>query len=108
MTFSERMKYARESKKITLKELGKKIGKTEATVQRYESGEIKNLKNDTVEAIADALQVSPAYLMGWDDTPILSENTMRVAAHIDDNVTEEQMNDIIRYIEFLKSQQKEW
>ena len=29
---------------MTLAELGRKIGKTEATVQRYESGNIKNLK----------------------------------------------------------------
>lgn len=106
MTFSERMKYARELKKITLKDLGNKIGKTEATVQRYESGEIKNLKNDIIEAIADALDVSPAYLMGWDDTPLLSENTMRVAAHIEDDVTEEELEEIMRFIDYIKSRRK--
>ncbi|MGX7105588.1 helix-turn-helix domain-containing protein [Globicatella sanguinis] len=106
MTFSERMKYARELKKITLKNLGNKIGKTEATVQRYESGEIKNLKNDIIEAIADALDVSPAYLMGWDDTPLLSENTMRVAAHIEDDVTEEELEEIMRFIDYIKSRRK--
>ena len=67
MTFSQRMKSARDSKGLTLKELADKVGKTEATVQRYESGEIKNLKNDTIEAIAHALDVSPAYLMGWSE-----------------------------------------
>ena len=106
MTFSERMKYARELKKITLKDLGNKIGKTEATVQRYESGEIKNLKNDIIEAIADALDVSPAYLMGWDDTPLLSENTMRVAAHIEDDVTDEELEEIMRFIDYIKSRRK--
>ena len=89
-----------------MKDLGNKIGKTEATVQRYESGEIKNLKNDIIEAIADALDVSPAYLMGWDDTPLLSENTMRVAAHIEDDVTEEELEEIMRFIDYIKSRRK--
>lgn len=67
MTFSKRLKTARENKGITLAELGRLINKTEATVQRYESGNIKNLKNDTIESIAKALNVSPSFLMGWDD-----------------------------------------
>ncbi|WPC08786.1 helix-turn-helix transcriptional regulator [Globicatella sp. PHS-GS-PNBC-21-1553] len=107
MSFEERLKYSRELRGMTLKELGQKIGKTEATVQRYESGDIKNIKNDVIEMIADALDVSPAYLMGWTDKEPIDENTKRIAAHIDNNVTEEQMKDIIKYIEFLKSQHQE-
>lgn len=67
MCFSKRMKQSRERQGMTLAELGRKIGKTEATVQRYESGNIKNLKNDTIENIAKALNVNPAFLMGWID-----------------------------------------
>lgn len=67
MRFSERLKHAREKKGLTLSELGSKIGKTEATVQRYESGNIKNLKSDTIEKIANTLNISPQYLMGWSD-----------------------------------------
>lgn len=67
MNFKERLKSAREKRGMTLAELGERINKTEATVQRYESGNIKNLKNDTIEAIANALKVNPAYLMGWSD-----------------------------------------
>ncbi len=67
MCFSKRMKQSREKQGMTLAELGRKIGKTEATVQRYESGNIKNLKNDTIESIASALNVNPAFLMGWVD-----------------------------------------
>ncbi|WP_273478515.1 helix-turn-helix transcriptional regulator [Ignavigranum ruoffiae] len=107
MSFQNRLKSARESKNMTLKELAKKIGKTEATVQRYESGEIKNLKNDIVEKMAEVLEVSPAYLMGWSDGPKYSSDQLRVAAHIDDDVTEDQMQNIIKYIEFLKSQHKD-
>lgn len=107
MSFSERMKQARLNKNMTLKELGKKIGKTEATVQRYESGEIKNLKNDTIELIASALEISPAYLMGWIDENPVNENVHRIAAHIDGDVSEEELSDIIKYIDFIKSQHKD-
>lgn len=73
---SERIKSARESKGVTLKELGARINRTEATVQRYESGVIKNVNNDIVEAIANALNISPAYLMGWTD--MLSNKMVKV------------------------------
>src|SRR6185312_13041289 len=59
------MRRIRIKRNMTLFELGEKINKTEATVQRYESGHIKNLKSDTIEDIANALDVSPAFLMGW-------------------------------------------
>lgn len=72
MNFSKRLKKARESRGMTLLELANKIDRTEATVQRYESGNIKNLKNDTIEALAKALNVSPIYLMGWDEGKNLS------------------------------------
>lgn len=73
---SERIKSARESKGVTLKELGARINRSEATVQRYESGVIKNVNNDIVEAIANALNISPAYLMGW--TEMLSSKMVKV------------------------------
>lgn len=73
---SERIKSARESKGVTLKELGARINRSEATVQRYESGVIKNVNNDIVEAIANALNISPAYLMGW--TEMLSRKMVKV------------------------------
>lgn len=58
---------------MTLIEVAERLNKTEATIQRYESGNIKNLKNDTIEELANVLNVSPAYLMGW-DTPSKPDN----------------------------------
>ncbi|MCQ2009222.1 helix-turn-helix domain-containing protein [Sporolactobacillus sp. STSJ-5] len=67
MTISERIKEMRLKRDLTQKQLGDIIKKSEATVNRYESGNIKNLKNDTILEIAQALRCSPAYLMGWSD-----------------------------------------
>lgn len=67
MTIGERIRHARNEKKMTLLQLATCIGVREATVQRYESGKIKNISYDAIGAIAEALNVTPAYLMGWEE-----------------------------------------
>lgn len=54
----------------TLLEVADKLGVKEATVQRYESGKIKNLKYDTIVALADIFNCTPQDLMGWGPEPI--------------------------------------
>lgn len=68
MNIGQRIKEVRESQGITLLQVANELGVTEATVQRYESGNIKNLKLDTITKIAIFLNVDPAYLMGWKNT----------------------------------------
>lgn len=106
MCFSKRMKQSREKQGMTLAELGKKIGKTEATVQRYESGNIKNLKNDTIENISKALNVNPAYLMGWIDNNEQKEKPNHLAAHLDGDLTDEEWQEILDYAEYIRSKRK--
>lgn len=67
MAIGDRIKMRRNELGLTLYELAEKIGVREATVQRYESGNIKNLKQDTISSISLALNVTPAYLMGWEE-----------------------------------------
>lgn len=52
---------------MTLLEVANKLGVKEATVQRYESGIIKNLKYDTIVALSEIFGCSPVELMGWED-----------------------------------------
>lgn len=66
MDIGQRIRYIRDEKrKKTLLEVADYLEVTEATVQRYESGNIKNLKLDTITKIAEFLNVNPSYLMGW-------------------------------------------
>lgn len=53
----------------TFEQIGKEIGVAKATVQRWESGEIKDMRRDKLVALARALETTPAYLMGWEDSP---------------------------------------
>lgn len=66
-TINENIKRLRLEKGMTLADVGGKIGVRDATIQRYESGEIKTLKYDTVVKLADVFGVSPSELMGWQD-----------------------------------------
>jgi transcriptional regulator with XRE-family HTH domain len=48
-------------------ELGKRLGKDRSTIYRYEKGDIENLPLDILEPIAQALETTPQYLMGWNE-----------------------------------------
>ena len=63
----QNIKEQRLKNKLTLLEVANKLGVKEATMQRYESGEIKNIKHDTIVKLAKIFSCSPAYLMGWED-----------------------------------------
>lgn len=74
----ERIKEQRIKNGMTLLQVAESIGVKEATVQRYESGEIKNLKHDVIEKLAECFNCTPAYLMGWEDENSAMENKMVV------------------------------
>lgn len=65
MTIGEQIYKCRKEARMTLEQLGQAIGVSKQTVQRYESGVISNIPADKIEAMAKALGVLPATLMGW-------------------------------------------
>lgn len=69
MDIGARVKELRKSLGLTQKELAEKCGyKSLTTINKIELG-INSIPLDTVEKLANALQVSPAYLMGWKSNP---------------------------------------
>lgn len=67
MSLSSVLTARRKELDLTLKEIADRVGVSEGTVQRWESGNIKNLRHERIARLADVLDVSPAYLMGWDE-----------------------------------------
>ncbi len=104
-SINKRIRQARINKDMTLLEVANKLGVTEATVQRYESGEIKNIKHKTIQNLSNILGVSPSYLMGWEDEPE-EDDIKTIAAHAIDDLDDEQIKKVIEYVNFIKSQQK--
>ncbi len=76
ITLNKKIKDARLKKGLTLSRVAKHLGVSSATVQRYESGEIKNIKYDIIIRLAELYNVTPSYLMGWGDNNRLVGNNI--------------------------------
>lgn len=64
----QKIKNLRAELGLTLKELAKRVGVGASTVRKWETGYIKDMRSDKIQKVAEALGVSPAYLMGWDES----------------------------------------
>lgn len=70
MQVHERIKQRRNELKMSVDELANRINKNRATIYRYEKGDIENLPLDILEPLANALDTTPQYLMGWNEPDI--------------------------------------
>lgn len=73
MTIGERIRERRKELGLSVDELAERLNKNRATIYRYESNDIEKLPTTVLEPLANALGVTPAYLMGWEDKPEKSE-----------------------------------
>lgn len=72
MEMSQIIKSRRKDLNLTLEEVGSFVGVGKSTVRKWENGDIENMRRDKIAALAEVLQVSINYLMGWDDVPTKS------------------------------------
>lgn len=63
----DRIKYLRERAGLTQEELGEKIGVQKSGIAKYENGRVENIKRSILKTLADALDVTPGYLMFGDE-----------------------------------------
>ena len=52
---------------MTMKELAAKCNVSEGTISRWESGAISDMRRDKIMLLANALQISPGVIMGWEE-----------------------------------------
>lgn len=105
---------------MTMKELGEKCDVSEATISRYESGNIKNMRRDVVASLAKALQINPKVLMDWhDDEPsyYTDPETARLAEEIKNNpggrvlfdagkgLKPESVKEVLKFIDYQKAKE---
>ncbi len=69
MTTGERIRTLRKEHNLTQEELGAKLGVQKAAIQKYEKGTVKNIKRDSLIKLAQILDTTPEYILGWDDIP---------------------------------------
>ena len=63
----KRLYERRKELSLTQKQIADYVGVTEATVSRWESGEIGNMRRDKIANLARVLKVSPLLIMGLSD-----------------------------------------
>lgn len=66
MSIGQRIKTMRLQQGLSTDELACRLGKNRTTIYRYENGDIENLPLGILDSLANALNTTPAYLMGWD------------------------------------------
>ncbi|MFB5518874.1 helix-turn-helix transcriptional regulator [Enterococcus casseliflavus] len=101
----DRLKELRASRKMTQVDLAKKLNVSQQTIGSWEVGRAEP-SSEALTKIAALFETTVDYLLGIEDnkaTSKLSPKVDTIAAHIDDNVTDQQMDEILNFIEFVKN-----
>jgi transcriptional regulator with XRE-family HTH domain len=76
MLLNDKLKARRIELGLTMLDVAKSVGVSEATISRWESGNIGNMRRDKIALYAKALNTSPLFIMGIDENePNKSNNT---------------------------------
>lgn len=77
-TIGNRIKLRREELGISQEDLGKYLGyKSRSSIAKIELDK-RNLTQSKIKAIADALQTTPSYIMGWENDSVLPSNIEKI------------------------------
>lgn len=67
MTIGQRIKQRRETLNIGQSDLARKVNISKQTLYKYENDIVTNIPSDKIQHLADALETTPSYLMGWEE-----------------------------------------
>lgn len=78
---------------LTMKELANKVGVSEATISRWESGNIATMKQTKIALLAKTLGISPAVLVNGEmpdisDTPLSPRDERQIAEDLERMITD--------------------
>ena len=115
MKTNDRIKTLRLRNKQTLEEVAKKVGVTKATVQRWESGLIANMKQDKIIKLAESLKTTPAYILGFEEDADIRKDIQnikvkeelspmeKIIVGIFKNLSDEEKGEVILYANNIKN-----
>ena len=100
------IKRKRMQKEMKLEELAKRIGVSAATVSRWESGKIDDMKRSRIKALSDTLDIPVYILMGWEEPKEIKNTTFT-----DDEINiienyraaDREVQHLVRYLLFMES-----
>lgn len=111
MNIGKRIKTKRELLGISQTELAQKINVSKQTLYKYENGIVTNIPSDKIELLAQKLNTTPAYLMGWEDNltnenadftvELLTKTELLEITKKIDKLTDENKKTVYNMVEFL-------
>lgn len=101
MTIGMKIKQARMAHGWTQEELGNRIGVQKSAIAKWETGRVENIKRASLVALAEALEISPADLIGRSEQKDISPTKAKLIDLVSD-MDEAQLKEVMRYIEFVK------
>lgn len=99
MNTFERVKLLSEKRGLSIVELEEKLGFGRNSLYSWKT---KTPNGTNLLKVAEFFNVSTDYLLGR-ETPGIDDRSQLIAAHIDDDVSDEQMKEILQFIEFIKT-----
>ncbi len=99
---AQKIKQLRTAKGMTLEDVANIVGVGKSTVRKWETGMIANMKRDKIASLANALNTTPAYLMGWEE---VQNNNDTLADIIVRLRTDEDFSSIVQMLNNLKPEQ---
>ena len=72
MSTKDLLRSKRKELKLTMKQVADYVGVSEATVSRWETGNIANMGRDKIALLSQILKLSPGAIAGYDESPIFS------------------------------------
>lgn len=119
-TIYDRIRERRIQLGLSQEDLAIKMGyKSRSTINKIESGAVDIARNK-IEKFAEALNTTPAYLMGWNEEDqyyidkeaaeyaemLRTRPEMRMLFSASRGISKEEMQEAVNYIEFIKSRNK--
>lgn len=85
---------------LTMKYVASKTGVNEGTVSRWETGDIRNIRSDKIQPLAEALKVPIETIIEWKSTKpssIDDDSDMQALFHIK-NVEPSKFEELMKYV----------
>lgn len=104
MVTPARIKSAREDLKLTKRELAKRIGVHESSINKYEKG-LVDIPLSKISELARVLKVTEAYLMGWEEKTPQTQQGLQipVLGNVAAGIPISAVEDILDYEEIPQS-----
>ena len=111
----KRLKQVIDESGLTYSQLESKTGISKSALQRYATGATKKIPVDTIVAIAQVLNVSASWIMGWSEedsksnvtfSPVTDDDIKFALFGDNQEITDEMYEEVKSFAEYVKQKYK--